>query len=167
MRRQELVVILVVRQHMLEAAGIGARRERHLPDARSAIALRVEDLGEGLLGIRQLVGVGGHAVHVRIPAGVQAGARWHALRRVHEGVAEAHAFAGQPVRMRRPDQGVAVATEAIGPMLVVGDDQQVPLALWRRQSRGRGRPAADPRNCRLVWASEIEPRRELNFAHGA
>jgi hypothetical protein len=55
---------------------------------------------------------------------------------VDEGVAETDALGGETVGVGRADDGVAVAAEAIGAVLVVGEDEEIPAGIG--SARGDG-----------------------------
>jgi hypothetical protein len=124
---QELIVFAVAGERLLEASHIGARGKREFADAGGFVALLVQHLGQRDLGFRQNIGVAGDAVNMRIAAGMHADARRNTLRRMDEMVGEADALRCQTVGVGGADDRVPVAAEAIGAVLIVGDDQQVPF----------------------------------------
>jgi hypothetical protein len=89
-----------------------------------AVAMVVEDVGDGLLAVRNRVFVSRDAA-MRIDAGDQRAPEGTAERKPGDGVREQNAVDGKGVDVRRAGVGVVVAAQCLGAVLVAEQPQDV------------------------------------------
>ena len=133
---------------MLEAAavvavGVPVRLANKLRLVAGGGQQRGEEVAAVAVDAERL-GICGHAVLVRPPAGDQRGPGGKADGAVDVGVVEADALSREGVEVGRADERVAGAPERIGTVLVAGDEQDVgPVAHSIGRTNGvAGRSAA-------------------------
>jgi hypothetical protein len=150
-------------------------------DAGGGVAAGAEGLGERGLREGKLAGVGGrhdlaaavpldaglanrvgHAAAGRPAPGEKAGPGGRANRGGRVGVGEAHAFAGQPIDVRRADVRVAVAGE-IAPAEIV--DQEEDEVDRRGRCGGGGRRAGGTESGEAAGAEEEQARHHAGNGH--
>jgi two-component system chemotaxis sensor kinase CheA len=102
---------------------LARRFEVPFANLTGGVARRLEPFGQRLLFQRQRpVSVLVHAKPLLVTPGQQSCARRHALRRGDVARRAAHAFAREPVEVRRADVPAHALHAEVGPALVVGED---------------------------------------------
>ena len=164
---------LVVRVQHLRVGGAGALafaldqlveggelrvRQVQLAGARGAVPVGAQVLRQGELVVADGDVVGRAAVHVRVAGGQDRGAAGHALRVLRERLREARALCRQSVDVRRSDDRIAVAADAVGAELIRQDHHEVGGPAGRASGHFDSRRRTPATSARIASSTLTPPR---------